>query len=968
MKKIIFLILIFAVPIFAANKIDNSDVIWVWGDGALLAKMISVLYAILSEKDFVKYVSIAIITAGMYVASMKAIKQSLSGGGAIGTLFYCGLLVWGVWTVFIQIPRNDITRVFILNMNQGANGTWAKCTPVNGDSNCYLPFGIKLVLTSMTNIERAVMAIIEKAAIKTDALAYSYKNAGLGYTFEMYKQADNIIPSLYARKTFNTFWDSCLIYEMTSNHKNVDDIMKSQNLTKDILTPNSARVTVVYNKKYPQGKTTLCSDVTLNDLVDTIDCPAIVESLPQGDKRDVNKVCKGYGHFAQTMLSTVQSADESIKQSIMIRMSKNAMRSSMILAGLDPNVMASGATTADREQRTKWASMGLMAQEYLPVIRDVLFSFGVLASVFLSFCAIFGLVKPLMAIVSYFATLMVWSVSLEFVNIATYHYISSSISHMFNFDLGRLGSRDVILTHNYIVDYTQKALALMGYMAIATFAISRAIVSMSGSQLTAAYNGMTSGLGLSAFSVRNAAQGKIETPLSSIDSERVRAYNAAEKMNLALSYTGKQMEKRIDDNGFEQEKTIVNGNYATKVTNPAGNSFVMNEFGKISRVDNNVGQTASKTESLNDIVSHQHVQASKETKTRAKAYMEAMSNTLSELDSAGFTHGTAFGKTYNKNADGSWSVADEKGKTENYVHNNEGGTAWSITGKAGASLNASAGLKVLGNGAQVKVGVGVDGAYSYNSKDTDSHSDGANKNKKTSESYKEGSKIGKTFTEGSDTKLTQNLANNLSKVASESKAYTEAKSKDENFQKLEQISKSNVASIAENLDTSILQEVSDRTDGNISAAEQTFKDLQDPEKRKELYNQQLEKMSANAKEFSNFVEQGSKNINKDVNRNGIATVDDFKIQGKNKVGETYTQWLNKIDPQVKDEVVNMVEQMRGKSIMTDNEIQGYVDEMFKKDVGTIEQLKEFSKNNNLADIAKNTILDKQTLNKFPVKK
>ncbi|PPB57235.1 hypothetical protein CDQ71_07500 [Campylobacter hyointestinalis subsp. hyointestinalis] len=127
----------------------------------------------------------------------------------------------------------------------------------------------------------------------------------------------------------------------------------------DILTPNSARLTTIYTKDKPKGYLSSCSEVDLGHLTGNETCQTIASNAPNSANKDKDQLCVGYQNFAQLMLNTAKDADSIIKQQIMIKMTNRAIRSSMIVSGLDPNAMAGGLVTADREQRTKWASWGL---------------------------------------------------------------------------------------------------------------------------------------------------------------------------------------------------------------------------------------------------------------------------------------------------------------------------------------------------------------------------------------------------------------------------------------------------------------------------------------------------------------------------------------------------------------------------------------------------------------------------------
>ncbi|CUU90882.1 TraG-like protein [Campylobacter hyointestinalis subsp. hyointestinalis] len=784
-KKILLLITILACPIFAAD-VGFLDVIWVWGDGELLAKMISTMYVILNEPTFVGPIgkTCACIAAFSILFSLMA-KQASGIEYAAKITFYMLLTVF-LWKGFLEVEQKPINRVYLLNMNEAAGGKWATCTPVNRDNNCYLPWATKYIMTAATTAERAFVAVIEKASVSTNAQTYSFKSMGYGYSFDIYQAADRQLPPSWATKTYNAFWDNCVIYEINSGRKTLDDIIRSKDLSVDILTPNSARLTTIYTKDKPKGYLSSCSEVDLWHLTGNETCQTIASNAPNSANKDKDQLCVGYQNFAQLMLNTAKDADSIIKQQIMIKMTNRAIRSSMIVSGLDPNAMAGGLVTADREQRTKWASMGLMAKEWLPTIRDIMQSFAPVFALFGAFGAILvGNIRPIGMFVGFVATLIVWSVCLEFINIATYHYLSLSIPNMFGFDIGRDEIRTTMLTSNYINDEFQKAASFMGYMAIAAYAIAQGVVSMASGKIGAAFAGSVSGLGLSSFAVRSAAQGKIETPMSNVGPDGVTNWNALRSDKEVINSYGGFARTAIDDRGNEVTTTNYGGSNGLDFKSVSGAKMSINGDNVSSFSMEALGINA--TNGINQRLSNTQSEAIKRTET-AKETLARSNQTLESIVQEGIQN-KSFGLSNTGSSEQviSDSRTGEKGSSVTGSRTQQNTTNTGFNANVGAE--ASAGIKIFGTGATTKGSINA--SHSGEHSDADTMKADKTDSLKYAQTQLDSFKQSDSYNTAEGKAYAERLQNAIIQTQQDQKAYEEALTKEQSISKLVEDTKTN---------------------------------------------------------------------------------------------------------------------------------------------------------------------------------
>nr|WP_230937514.1 conjugal transfer protein TraG N-terminal domain-containing protein [Campylobacter hyointestinalis] len=744
------------------------------------------MYVILNEPTFVGPIgkTCACIAAFSILFSLMA-KQASGIEYAAKITFYMLLTVF-LWKGFLEVEQKPINRVYLLNMNEAAGGKWATCTPVNRDNNCYLPWATKYIMTAATTAERAFVAVIEKASVSTNAQTYSFKSMGYGYSFDIYQAADRQLPPSWATKTYNAFWDNCVIYEINSGRKTLDDIIRSKDLSVDILTPNSARLTTIYTKDKPKGYLSSCSEVDLWHLTGNETCQTIASNAPNSANKDKDQLCVGYQNFAQLMLNTAKDADSIIKQQIMIKMTNRAIRSSMIVSGLDPNAMAGGLVTADREQRTKWASMGLMAKEWLPTIRDIMQSFAPVFALFGAFGAILvGNIRPIGMFVGFVATLIVWSVCLEFINIATYHYLSLSIPNMFGFDIGRDEIRTTMLTSNYINDEFQKAASFMGYMAIAAYAIAQGVVSMASGKIGAAFAGSVSGLGLSSFAVRSAAQGKIETPMSNVGPDGVTNWNALRSDKEVINSYGGFARTAIDDRGNEVTTTNYGGSNGLDFKSVSGAKMSINGDNVSSFSMEALGINA--TNGINQRLSNTQSEAIKRTET-AKETLARSNQTLESIVQEGIQN-KSFGLSNTGSSEQviSDSRTGEKGSSVTGSRTQQNTTNTGFNANVGAE--ASAGIKIFGTGATTKGSINA--SHSGEHSDADTMKADKTDSLKYAQTQLDSFKQSDSYNTAEGKAYAERLQNAIIQTQQDQKAYEEALTKEQSISKLVEDTKTN---------------------------------------------------------------------------------------------------------------------------------------------------------------------------------
>lgn len=492
--SVIFFFLVLPTFLLAA---DNADIIWTWGNGKFIASMFSWIYFILNIdtiKPIIKYaalIGVIVVTVREFAAARGG---EVDGRGIAWKLIIFVLMTQAIVSLFLTVKQDSTHRVYIISANELSMPAWETCRPVNGDSNCYAPIGVKFLLNLASNFERSTVAMMEEAMYDANALSFSFARMGLGFPFTFhedlsrYKATDS-----YKYQTFMEYFDNCLIYDIVDGDQNLNAIYKSDRLNETILSNNN-RFTTVYSESKSQGEVKACWQVKETDLLgDGLTCANYaahrVKHMRAGtaaSEAATGDICEAIADYSLFAYNHTKDADAIIKQRITMNLMNEAMIVSALSSGLSPSDIAYGSAMADREQRSKWLAMGVMAKDWIPKLRGVMQAISIGIIWILAILSIAsGSLRYLNYAVGFQVALVVWSILLVIINYQSIVTMGEMLPHIFIGELGSSQGQLTLLTQPAMDEENTKVMAYLGYLSIASFMIAMGIAGVSARALGA---------------------------------------------------------------------------------------------------------------------------------------------------------------------------------------------------------------------------------------------------------------------------------------------------------------------------------------------------------------------------------------------------------------------------------------------------------------------------------------------------
>lgn len=745
MKKILFISTILSYSVLFGA--DNSDIIWTWGNGRNIASILSFLYFLLNIDTLAAIIKYAGLI-GMLIVFIREYAKGVGfqpGAAAIKMLFFIivsQITVYG----FLSVERDDAHHVYILSANELSAASWQKCRPVNGDNECYAPIGVKMLMTYATNFERAGIGMMESSMMDANALTYSFSRMGLGFGFTFYDHISKTKGDPYTYNTFMEFYENCIIYDLADGTKSVDGIYKSRDLASYILSPN-ARLTNVYSASNPNGVLKTCYEVSSASLWGNINCDSTAKKLQAkasgsaASEASTDDICLAAQNFGQLMFNSTKDASAQIEQRTIMNLTNESIVNSAIASGIDPNILAYGTTMADREQRSKFMVLGVMAKEWIPSMR------GMMQGIALGLIWVLAILSIMTAspapylgsVVGFQVTLIVWSFILALINFMTIDKMADSLPNIFFSDLGA-GDQMTLWSQPTFDEENQKAIAFLGYMSVASYGIAASLVYFGGNKLASSFSGAVGSLSVGMGTSANMAKGHFDHGMDKSDSSGTQHKNIRTGDLDRINPSGFR-ETQANQEGHSNYKESVSSNYGgtneiERTTNADGSNAFKASYGTESVTMNGKDgkvTNANLGSSIQSAIDQSHSHEIEKTKGQAAALEKSGSDRLSSsiqdtnttaqqvTKGVGKEQGTAagseFAHKYNENVQHNLSEAfKEVNGSQETLQKLRG-----IDMSAGVQVEASAagGFTVFGNGVQTKgsVNAGVKGSSSAQSGD-----------------------------------------------------------------------------------------------------------------------------------------------------------------------------------------------------------------------------------------------------------
>ena len=826
--KRIALLLTLSTALFA---VDNSDIIWTWGNGNSIASIFSFLYFLLNIDSLETLIKISGIIGMLIVFAREWFK----GEGFIPTvlamkMFFFFVIAYGTINFFLTVKQDAEHRVYILSANELSSASWAKCRPVNGDNECYAPIGIKLIFSTLTNFEKAGVSSMESAMMDANALTYSFSRMGYGFGLNYAETVSKLPVNANQYNTFMEFYENCLLYDFADGTKKINDLYTNKDLALFLLSTNS-RLTTVYNTANPNGIVKACFEVAETDLLGSNTCTTKVISMMASSKgtpaseTDVNSICTAGENFTQALFDSTKTADDNIKQNISIKLMNEALVNSAITSGISPSDLAYGTTMAQREMQGKWTTMGILAKEYIPSMRGIMQGIAIGLTWVLALMSI-ATASPapyLGSIIGFQVTLMLWSFMLALINFMMIDRITGAISIMFIPELGA-GDQLTLMTSGAINEELQKGMAFLGYMAVASYGVSAGLVKIGGNMLSSLGNGVgqiSVGMGVSSdmarghqdYGLTTANSSGVSTINKRGDMDKINAdgYRQTQESRSGYSETSKSLES-TQGGGFNTmtKHSGANGEQSLSVKNQSGDqSITMGDNGVTSA--NISGLKTDATQSFNHSVEGMKSKSATMEQSATKTLSNSIGSTSTTAQEfiegvakeKGSSAGVDTATTYNEQVQSNLQKSNEKGQ----INNDTFAKLRSIDYSAGVKLEASAsgGFTLFGNGGTVtgsaSASAGAKASGQHNQSDSIQLTE--KEAEVLSKSMATGLSVTAKTTEGVSNKLTdsvmQKTGTSLSQTEEATQQFSESRKLAETAQKLEKYAEANGVSMNKDL-------------------------------------------------------------------------------------------------------------------------------------------------------------------------
>lgn len=728
---------------------DNSDIIWTWGNGRNIASILSFLYFLLNIDTLAAIIKYAGLI-GMLIVFIREYAKGVGfqpGAAAIKMLFFIivsQITIYGL----LSVERDEAHHVYILSANELSAASWQKCRPVNGDNECYAPIGVKMLMTYATNFERAGIGMMESSMMDANAMTYSFSRMGLGFGFTFYDHISKTKGDPYTYNTFMEFYENCIIYDLADGTKSVDGIYKSRDLASYILSPN-ARLTNVYSASNPNGVLKTCYEVSSASLWGNINCDSTAKKLQAkasgsaASEASTDDICLAAQNFGQLMFNSTKDASAQIEQRTIMNLTNESIVNSAIASGIDPNILAYGTTMADREQRSKFMVLGVMAKEWIPSMR------GMMQGIALGLIWVLAILSIMTAspapylgsVVGFQVTLIVWSFMLALINFMTIDKMAESLPNIFLGDLGA-GDQMTLWSQPTFDEENQKALAFLGYMGFASYGIAASLVYIGGNKLASSFSGAVGSLSVGMGTSANMAKGHFDHGMDKSDSSGVQHLNrdgSIDKINsdgYQQTQKSRAGQKEINHNiqsesgGFNTMTERVNesGEKSMEIKDGSGNnSATFNSKGEATSAKL-TGVSANATNAFNhtaEKMKGESADLSTQGSKNMSSSINDTNNTVQEIgDAVSKEKGNSAAKDFAQNYNHQMQAGLQKAFEDHKISNDTYQQARSIDYSAGAKVEAKAsgGFTLFGNGGTVSgsasAGVSTSSSGQHNKSDT----------------------------------------------------------------------------------------------------------------------------------------------------------------------------------------------------------------------------------------------------------
>jgi len=456
----LLLIILFSSFAFATSY---QGEIYTWGYGDLIKNVLDSIRMLVQDNGLATIFKAALAIAFLLFTFKKVTDGRSSPVFEFGKMM---LLATAVWYLFLNAPNDTKHRYLIIDK-------------VTGDTYAVeqVPTGIGEPLSLISNLEDKIIAALEKTFSLPDSL--TYRNSGFGFPLrDQIALAQIITPDIYFQRTFTDFIQNCTLYEIEEGEKDITQIASANDLLAALDPNGDTRLTKVYSPANPDGEVKACKDAyqdianyikntEINRQVNLVS--ALLQTSPTAflDRTDA---------ISQLFFNTARNARDYLQQNFVINITKKAFNSIATANGIDANQLAYANAITKQFSLNQFAQSGILAGQYLPIIKGVLLTIIVGISWIVALLAV--MFMNFRYIQMYFTLLFwifMWAPLLVIIN-----YIGDIfLSKIFSQITSTTGQDLTLFTSSKVNSTAGNALAWLGYLVWLVPPLAFAIVKAS---------------------------------------------------------------------------------------------------------------------------------------------------------------------------------------------------------------------------------------------------------------------------------------------------------------------------------------------------------------------------------------------------------------------------------------------------------------------------------------------------------
>ena len=443
--RFLFLLLSFAVSLFATNY---EGEIYTWGYGELIKNVLDSIHMLVNGSGLASIFKIAMGIGFL----LFALKKATDGRGNPAIEFGKFMLfATAVWYLFLNAPNDAKHRYVIIDKVTGEQWVAEQ-----------IPTGIGEPLSIITTFEDRVIAAMEKVFSLPQSI--SYRNSGFGFPLrDQYVLGQLSTPDIYFTQTFKAFITNCTINEITDGSKDIKAIVTANDLLSALNPDGDTRLTKIYSQADPDGKTVQCTEAysyiinflnTNNDNLVKL-AAARLKTTPQTllDRTDA---------VPQLFFNVGESARDYINQNFLINLTKTAFSAAAAESGLSSTQIAYATAIAKQNMQNKFAVSGILAREYIPIIKGVMLTIIVALSWVM---ALFAVIHLDFRYISMYFTLLLWLMLWSPIFVILNYIGDTYVAKIFSQITQDTGQVLTMYNFNFVNSKVTNTLGWLGYLS-----------------------------------------------------------------------------------------------------------------------------------------------------------------------------------------------------------------------------------------------------------------------------------------------------------------------------------------------------------------------------------------------------------------------------------------------------------------------------------------------------------------------